>query len=111
MTVRLLIDMNLTPDWVDYLVQAGWPAIHWSQVGDYHATDRTIMAWAVANGYSILTQDLDFGTLLALTRATGPSVVQIRAQDVLPAAAGPAVVAALARYSAELAAGALITVD
>jgi hypothetical protein len=27
---------------------------------------------------------MDFGTLLALTRASGPSVVQVRAHDVLP---------------------------
>jgi predicted nuclease of predicted toxin-antitoxin system len=42
------------------------------------------MAWARENGHVVLTHDLDFGTLLALTRANGPSVVQVRAQDVLP---------------------------
>lgn len=32
--VRLVIDMNLSAEWVDELTQHGWPAIHWSTVGD-----------------------------------------------------------------------------
>ena len=31
------------------------------------------MDWALTNGYAVFTHDLDFGTLLALTHATGPS--------------------------------------
>lgn len=45
---------------------------------------RTVMGWARENGHVVFTHDLDFGTLLALTRASGPSVVQVRAHDVLP---------------------------
>jgi predicted nuclease of predicted toxin-antitoxin system len=84
MSVKVLIDMNLSPDWVAVLQGQGWPAVHWSTVGDPRATDRTIMDWAVANGSIVFTHDLDFGTMLALTHATGPSVLQVRGQDVLP---------------------------
>jgi len=48
------------------------------------ATDRSIMDWAESNGYMVFTHDLDFGTLLALTHKTGPSVLQVRGEDVLP---------------------------
>ena len=64
MSVNVLIDMNLSPDWVPVLQRHGWPAVHWSTVGDPRASDRTIMDWAVANGSIVFTHDLDFGTML-----------------------------------------------
>ena len=42
------------------------------------------MAWALANGYVVFTHDLDFGTMLALTHATGPSVLQVRGKTCCP---------------------------
>ena len=69
------------------------------------------MAWALANNHVVFTHDLDFGTMLALSHAGGPSVIQIRGQDVLPSHMGALVIAALRQHEAELAAGALIVVD
>jgi hypothetical protein len=57
------------------------------------------------------THDLDFGTLLALTYATGPSVFQVRGQNVLPEGIGPAVIAAPQQNEAAPAAGAIVVVD
>jgi predicted nuclease of predicted toxin-antitoxin system len=111
MTVRILIDMNLSPEWVPVLQRHGWTAVHWATVGDPRATDRTIMDWAVANGYIVFTHDLDFGTTLALTHATGPSVLQVRAADVLPGHLEGVVIAALRQHDADLASGALVVVD
>jgi predicted nuclease of predicted toxin-antitoxin system len=34
MSVKVLIDMNLSPDWGPVLLRHGWLAIHWSTVGD-----------------------------------------------------------------------------
>jgi predicted nuclease of predicted toxin-antitoxin system len=103
--------MNLSPDWVPLLVHEGWHAVHWSTVGAPTATDRTIMDLAVANGYIVFTHDLDFGTMLALTHATGPSVLQVRGQDVLPDRMGALVIAALRQHEPDLASGALVVVD
>lgn len=83
--MKLLIDMNLPPLRVDTLTRHGWEAVHWSTVGDPHATDRTIMSWARERKYVVFTHDVDFGTLLAMTRAHGPSVIQVRTQNVMPA--------------------------
>ncbi len=69
------------------------------------------MRWANANGYVVFTHDLDFGTALALTHDAGPSVVQVRAHNVLPDHLASVVVAALAQCEAALAAGALVVVD
>lgn len=109
--MNVLIDMNLSPEWVEVFERNGWQAVHWSTVGDPRATDRVIMDWARTNQFVVFTHDLDFGSLLAVTHAAGPSVVQIRAQNVLPGHLEGVVVAALRHYEALLEAGALISVD
>src|SRR2546425_3719551 len=111
MMIQLLVDMNLSPDWVPVLTGHGWHALHWSTVGDPRAPDRMIMDWAVANGYVVFTHDLDFGTVLALTHAAGPSVIQVRAEDVLPDHLESVVIAALRQHDSDLATGALVVVD
>jgi predicted nuclease of predicted toxin-antitoxin system len=111
MSLSILVDMNLSPDWIPVLTAAGWSAVHWSTIGDRGADDATLMAWALANKHLVFTHDLDFGTTLALTHATGPSVLQVRGQNVLPEDISPAVLTALTRYQSELQAGALVTVD
>jgi predicted nuclease of predicted toxin-antitoxin system len=111
MSVRLVVDVNLSVEWVAELAKHGWSAVHWSTVGDPRADDSVIMAWALADGYAVFTHDLDFGTTLALTHATGPSVLQVRGQDVLPEDIGPVVIAALRQHAAALATGALVVID
>jgi hypothetical protein len=69
--MKLLLDMNLSPDWVTTLIQAGWETVHWSSIGDFRANDSEIMAWAKQNGHVVFTHDLDFGSLLAITHAGG----------------------------------------
>jgi predicted nuclease of predicted toxin-antitoxin system len=93
------------------LDQAGWPAIHWSTVGDPRADDSTIMAWARSQGRAIFTHDLDFGTALALTHSAGPSVIQVRMANILPERIGDIVLAALRQFETELAAGALLVIE
>ena len=107
----MVIDMNLSPTWVDVFEQQGWEAVHWSTVGDPRAPDRVIMDWARANDYVVFTHDLDFGILLATTRAQGPSVIQVRTQNILPQHLAERLDRLLSQYELELAQGALITVD
>jgi predicted nuclease of predicted toxin-antitoxin system len=66
---------------------------------------------AKAQDYVVLTHDLDFGAILAVTHGDKPSVVQIRAENVSPEAIGGAVIDALRQMRTELEAGALLTVD
>jgi predicted nuclease of predicted toxin-antitoxin system len=111
MSVQLVIDMNLSVEWVAELARHGWTAVHWSTVGDPRADDAVIMAWALARGSVVFTHDLDFGNTLALTHAAGPSVIQLRGHHVLPEDVGPAVIAALHQHDTALATGALVVVD
>jgi predicted nuclease of predicted toxin-antitoxin system len=111
MSIQLLVDMNLSPDWVDVFQRNQWHAIHWSTVGNSQAPDQVIMDWARSNHYVVFTHDLDFGTLLALTQSDGPSVIQVRAQDVFPDHLASIVMRALRQYESILEAGALIVLD
>ena len=103
--------MNLSPAWVEVLREAGHDAVHWSAVGRPGASDRELMDWARRGGFVVLTSDLDLGAILAVTRAEGPSVLQIRAQAVSPERLRDALFAALGRFETELRAGAVVTLD
>jgi predicted nuclease of predicted toxin-antitoxin system len=69
------------------------------------------MAWAIEHECAVLTHDLDFGTALALSGQTGPSVIQVRCLNVLPECIGPLVVDLLSRYEPSIRTGALIVAD
>ena len=111
MRLKLLIDMNLSPEWVQALRKHGWQAVHCSAVGDPRASDKEIMEWATTHQYVVFTHDLDFGTMLALSHEVGPSVLQIRAEDTLPDHLERSVIAALNQHEADLSVGALVVVD
>jgi predicted nuclease of predicted toxin-antitoxin system len=84
--MKIVIDVNRPPRWVEVLQHHGIDSVHWTSAGGPRATDREIMEWAPAHEHVVFTHDLDFGALLAMTHATGPSVIQVRTQDVFPEA-------------------------
>lgn len=69
------------------------------------------MTWAYDNGFVIFTHDLDFSALLAVSHAAGPSVIQVRAQDVMPSAIGRDVLRVLRLCVTEIEAGAVVSID
>jgi predicted nuclease of predicted toxin-antitoxin system len=109
--VKLLVDMNLSPRWVEYLNNSQFQAVHWSNIGNVQALDDEIMAHAAEHDCIVLTNDLDFGAILAVTHGEKPSVVQIRSGNLDPDFIGAQVVRALQQLKDELQAGALLTVE
>jgi predicted nuclease of predicted toxin-antitoxin system len=109
--MKLLVDMNLSPRWVDLFISAGLEAVHWATLGRRTASDAEIMSFARTHDYVVLTHDLDFGAILAATQGEKPSVVQIRADDVNPEAIGLRVLSAVRQVAIELESGALLTID
>jgi predicted nuclease of predicted toxin-antitoxin system len=69
------------------------------------------MAYAGDKGYAVLTNDLDFSAILAATRGSKPSVIQIHAADTRPEMILEQVFQALVQCSTELETGALVTVE
>lgn len=105
--MKLLVDMNLSPQWTAFLNNEGIQAVHWSSLGDAGASDSEIMRLAAEQDYVVL----DFSAILAVTKGYKPSVVQLRMEDLSIAVAGPKVGSAIVRLQSELEKGALVTIN
>jgi predicted nuclease of predicted toxin-antitoxin system len=79
--VNILVDMNLSQEWVPLLARPDWTIRRWSEVGKPNAEDQEIAKWAAENNFAVLTQDLDFSDILFMTQAAAPTVILLRAQN------------------------------
>jgi len=106
--MNFLIDMNVPPSWADFLTGAGHTAVDWSDEGPPDAPDRDVFGWAAERHYILLTADLASDAVLG---ASAAGVIILPCDVLTPEALGHAVLAAIHRWSAELAAGVVIAVD
>lgn len=109
--MKILLDMNLSPAWITLLERNGYEVKHWSEIGPLTAPDTEVMEWARRNNCVVFTHDLDFGTLLYVTKAVAPSVIQLRCEDIRPRSVGEIVLKALKKAQKEIGQGALIIID
>ena len=73
-----MVDMPLSLGLAAWLRDKGHDAVHASELGLHRAPDTDIMARASQEARTIVTADLDYPQLLALARATEPSVILFR---------------------------------
>jgi predicted nuclease of predicted toxin-antitoxin system len=71
--MRFLLDMGLAQRTAEYLRGHGYDAVHLREQGLQRLSDQSIVAKALAEGRVILTHDLDFGRIVALSRGQLPS--------------------------------------
>ncbi len=109
--MRLLVDMNLSPNWIPELKSRGWEAAHWSETGRADAPDAEILGYARENDWIVLTQDLDFAQLLHATNDSGPSVILLRVEDEFNESARTRIDDVIAAAAHDLEAGALLTIS
>jgi predicted nuclease of predicted toxin-antitoxin system len=109
--MKIIVDVNLAVRWANMLSERGIEAVHWTTIGVANAQDIEIMSYARQNGFSVFTNDLDFSAILFSTRASGPSVIQIRADDTRPEAHLDRVTEALIKFSTAIEQGTIITID
>ena len=109
--MKLLVDMNLSPSWIERLARHGFEAVHWSTIGAATAPDVEILTWATEHHFVVITNDLDFSAILAAGAVDGPSVVQIRSQDLLSDMVVSIVAKALDAHREDIERGALLSID
>ena len=109
--MKILIDMNLSPRWVEVFSSYDIEAIHWSGVGAANAADSDILKYAYTHGFTILTYDLDFSAMLAVNRLNRPSLIQLRTGDINPDSAAPLVISALRQAATEIEDGAILSIE
>lgn len=76
--MKFLADMGISPRTVEWLRDKGYEAIHLVEQGLERLADDEILAKAQTEERIVLTVDLDFGYLLAVSQASLPSVILFR---------------------------------
>jgi len=71
--LRLLANMNISPETVNALQEKGLDIIRVSQILPMTSSDAEILAFARRENRVVVTQDLDFSALLALGGFDRPS--------------------------------------
>ncbi|MFY9270124.1 MAG: DUF5615 family PIN-like protein [Candidatus Manganitrophaceae bacterium] len=79
--MKFLIDMPLSPTLAAWLKEQGHDAVHASNIGLHRAPDAEIMKRAQSEQRIVITADLDYPRLLAMTQATGPGLILFRGGD------------------------------
>jgi predicted nuclease of predicted toxin-antitoxin system len=103
--------MNLPRQLGRLLETAGHSWLHARDLGLATAADEQILERAREQGEIILTHDLDYGTLLAFSGDSAPSVVIFRRQNVQPEALAGALLQSWDECGPALEEGALVVVE
>ena len=108
--MRFLIDANLSPQVAALMREHDLDATHVVGIGLMTASDSEIFDRAVEDGYVVVTTDSDFPMLLALRRATNPSVIHLRrVSELTPEQHATLIIANLPAVAADLDAGSVIS--
>ena len=109
--MKFLADMGVSMTTVMALRNLGHDAVHLREQGLMRMEDPEIVAKARTEERIVLTFDLDFGEIMALSRRPSLTVVLFRMRNQTPSAVTPRLVQVIQECSAELAAGAFVTVE
>jgi len=110
MTLKLLADMNLSPLTVAALKADGYDIVRVSSLLPATTTDTVILHLARQREMIIVTQDLDFSTLLALGGYTSPSLITLRLSNSEPSVVTQRLRQVLPQIEQRLSTGCAVTV-
>lgn len=108
--MRFIGNMGISPRTIEFLRALGHDAYRLLEVQLERLPDIDILERARQEGAIILTNDLDFGDLLAATSAQLPSVVIFRLNDMRPANVNHHLSRVLQENTSSLSEGAVIIV-
>jgi predicted nuclease of predicted toxin-antitoxin system len=103
--------MGISPVSVAFLRGLGFEAVHLHELGLDRLPDAEIVEKARRERYVVLTHDLGFGELLALSGAKLPTVVIFRLQSMRPINVNRYLQLLIGEHREALAAGAILSVS
>lgn len=80
--MQFLVDENMALSYAKTLRSLGYVAVHVAEVDLTSTEDTDIVAYAIVNGYSIITFDLDFTRIVALSQKSFPSIITFRLGEI-----------------------------
>jgi predicted nuclease of predicted toxin-antitoxin system len=109
--MKFLADMGISQSTVKWLLREGHDAIHVRDLNMNSAADEDIIEAARQKGYTVLTCDLDFGDIMAVTGDVSPGIIIFRLENSKPDNINKRLEQVLRESSTALAEGALIIVE
>ncbi len=109
--MKFLLDMGLANSTAKFLREQGYDAIHLREQGLQQLEDEQIIIKALQENRIILTHDLDFGRIVALSHQPQPTVITFRLDDMQPTQVNSYLTEVLSHFAAELKIGALVSVN
>ncbi len=108
--MRFFTDMGIGLDVASALRASSHVCVHLAEERLERLSDADIIVKARQERRVVLTHDLDFGRLLALSGAAGPSIVTFRLSDMRPSNVPDRLLRVLSDYSSDLERGAAFVV-
>ena len=109
--MKLLLDQNLSAAAAELLRASGLDVFHTREVGLATADDADILLWCRGQERVLITHDADCHALLAMSRATSPSVIRIRIEGLRDEALAGLIQRVLTMTDDDLRRGSAITVN
>lgn len=109
--MRLLADMHIAPRTVRFLGSLGHDVVRVDELLASTADDETVVEAAVREGRCVLTQDLDFSAIVALSGRTAPSVISLRLSSSRVERVNSVLQAVLPELESAVITGAIVTVQ
>jgi predicted nuclease of predicted toxin-antitoxin system len=103
--------MGLGRSTAGFLRRHGHDTLHLREQGLQRLDDRDIIRKARAEGRVILTHDLDFGRIMALSQSHLPSVITFRLSNMQPSSVNHYLLQVLDLFAEDLETGALVSVS
>jgi predicted nuclease of predicted toxin-antitoxin system len=109
--IKLIGDMNISPQTVTALQQQGWDIIRVLDVLPASASDVEILNFARQENRVIVTHDLDFSMLVALSGYNQPSLITLRLSSTDLNTVNQKLLEILPQIEQQLQAGSAITIE
>jgi predicted nuclease of predicted toxin-antitoxin system len=109
--LRLIADVHISPLTVTALKLQGYDIVRCTDFLPATAADVEILEFARVEGWVVLTQDLDFSMLVALSNYEQPSLITLRLSSAKPDVITQRLLEVLPNLQQDLTEGSAITID
>lgn len=109
--MRLLADLHISPRTVDFLRSLGHDVVRVDEILPPTVPDALIVARAIEERRTVLTQDLDFSAIIALAGKNVPSLISLRLSTSRVEHVNTVLRDVLSALESDVTAGVIVTVE